>query len=276
MMTDWIVSMFYLAFFGLLTDTVTNFIAGRFRSDRDGLTELAATSPADPNVASLATVMKLSFATLVVGFGMFAVAGCIRLASINFGIVERGNIARLHLSTGDRAEIIRRLRQAKPAAKAFLPDPAERNLLFIDTQERFKSGLVLPDVSERGRHSKARPMKKSGVGSPLVVFQDRVPPFLYYFPAQTEFEERSRLFKRRSYGCTTLLTSLGRVLFPGKIPGHLKEKNVVYVGWVEGAHPDGTRYGEVMHCIAIIPVLNETATLDYAHAVLVKPRAGLL
>jgi hypothetical protein len=147
-------------------------------------------------------------------------------------------------------------------------------LRFADTRKRFGSGALLAPDAKRKSAPRAKQVRAGAVE--LVLFHERLSSFLYFFPAQTEFEMRNRLFKRRPYRWTTFLTAHGTVVFPGKIPRDLADQQVVFVGWIEGIHPNGIRYGEVMQCVAIIPVLSENSSLDYKNAIVAKPREDLL
>jgi hypothetical protein len=107
----------------------------------------------------------------------------------------------------------------------------------------------------------------------LVARYETLPPIVYYFPAGTDFGVRDQIFKARPFDATVMRTARTVTLFPGRVPASVLSRPVVIVGWIEGPHPGGSWLGQVMQCVAIVPVTKE-GMLDYGHAALAPPRSS--
>jgi hypothetical protein len=277
MMTDWIVSLFYLAAFCFSATLITEMILPKLRTNSATSAAQVAESSELQWVLSFERAVWIAFAMILVTFGVFALTGSIKLVVLNFDRTQGAQIAAFRLSDGDKREVIAQLRKRVRTLRAVLPDPQKANLKFAEAKPAdVSSAPAITRQSKPKQGASANPTAERGAGKQLVVFSEALSPFLFYFPVNSEFEVRNRLFKRRRFSCTILRTSRFTVVFPGKIPRSLREHEVVFVGWDEGVHPNGARFGEVMQCVAIIPILNKGLGLDYRHAITVKPRRGIL
>jgi hypothetical protein len=276
LMTDWIFSLFYLAAFYFGATLITNAVLRLLRKGQ-AISQPEAPAPSrEPLVVTFENAMKTGFKGVTVVFAVFVLAGSIRLSALNFSGEQRHEVPLLRLSEGDQREIIAQLRNRIPFLQTSLPDPETPSLKFIKKSEARAASARASNRDKAGHTAGARPVADFSGRTQIAVWSETLSPFLYHFPVGTEFERRDRLFRKRPFDCFILRTSFGWAVFPGKIPRSLRERQVVFVGWIEGEHPNGARFGQVTQCIAIIPVLEGNRGLDYEHAVTVKPRADIL
>lgn len=60
-------------------------------------------------------------------------------------------------------------------------------------------------------------------------------------------------------------------IFPGEVPARVVSRPAILVGWVEGPNPGGSRIGQVMQCVAIVPLTQEGRP-DYRRAAIATPQ----
>lgn len=176
------------------------------------------------------------------------------------------------LNTADKRLLVDRLRQVSPVMREALPDVRTAAIEFVEPQP----GRMEDALKNKGRVAVVKPIPATIEASnrkELVVRYEKLPPIVYYFPAGTDFSARDQIFKTRPFDATVMRTARSVTLFPGRVPQSVLSRPVVIVGWIEGPHPGGSWLGQVMQCIAIVPVTKE-GILDYGHAALVPPRSG--
>ncbi len=245
LMTDWIFSLFYMAAFYfaaiLLTDLVLRLVRQKSpqRQFAPGVAE-----PELSLVVSFERAVRAVVRIALFGSVIFVLAGSIELFIINFGAAKHSTIAPSRLSSADKRQIITELRGRIGRMKAVLPKP-ETKRQFVQAESRRMQ---------------------------IVLSSEWLSPFISYFPAGTHFETRDKLFRKRPFDCSIFPTPLGIVVFPGRIPRSLREHQVVLLGWIEGVHPNGARFGKVIQCIAVIPFFDNKPDLDYEHAAIATPR----
>jgi hypothetical protein len=277
LMTDWIVSLFYLAAFCFSATLITEMILPKLGKDSAVSSTSVAQGSELQSVLSFERTVRIALAAILAAFGVFVLAASIRLVVLNFGERQSSGIAALQLSPDDKREVIAQLRNRVPTLRAVLPDPQRVNLNLVEAKPApASSAPAIASNSKLNQDASANRTAESDTGKHLVIFAERLSPFLFYFPVNSEFEARDRLFKRRQFSCTILRASRFTAIFPGKIPSSLREQEVIFVGWNEGVHAIGGRPGEVMQCVAIIPVLKKGSEPDYEHAITVKPRRNIL
>lgn len=269
LMTDWIFGLFYLAAFyfsaAFLADTILRKLR---RSKREselavrGRSAVAAVSALQDSLRSIFNVTLLLFA-------VFVLAGSVRLLILNFGEGQHAESPRLHLSADDKRRVIAKLRREQVTLQEVLSNPRDVELSFIDRKKMRANAVDITQNVAKGKNPSSAALRTSFFNrTELIVEGETLSPFVYYFPAKTEFELRDRLFKRRSFDCSIFRTSYGMAVFPGKIPRSLWERPVILVGWVAGLHPNGARFGKVFRCVAIIPVLGKNGSIDYRHSLI--------
>jgi len=107
----------------------------------------------------------------------------------------------------------------------------------------------------------------------LVVKYENLSPIVFYLPKGSDFITRDRIFRKRSYDCSIMRTSWSMTVFPDAIPNRLCGSRAVLVGWIDGPHPGGTWLGQVIQCIAIVPVA-KNGKLDFTNAAIATPRSS--
>ena len=272
LMTDWIFSLFYLGAFYFSATLITEALLRVLRKEPAISQPGAAVRPPEQLVLTFERSMRVALKGVTFGLAVFILASSIRLLILNFGGAQRHEVAGLRLTVGDKREIIAQLENRVPALRKILPDPQAANLTFIRREKARATAARATKRGKPGHAATATPVADLSPRMQMVISCEPLSPFVYYFPSGSEFELRGRLFRKRRFNCSVFPTSRGMAIFPGKIPRSLRDHQVVLVGWIEGVHPDNARFGQVMQCIAIIPVLDESSGLDYEHAATVKPR----
>jgi hypothetical protein len=273
LMTDWIFGLLYLAAFYFSATLITGAALRLLRKEPTISQPETAVRPAEQLVVTFENAMRTGFKGVTVVLAVFILAGSIRLLILNFGGAQRPKAPLLRLSEGDQREIIAQLRNRVPTLRTSLPDPETPSLKFIKKNEARAASAAASNRDKPGPTAAPHPVADFSRRTQIAVWCETLSPFLYHFPVGTEFELRDRLFRKRPFDCFILRTSFGWAVFPGKIPQSLRDRQVVFVGWIEGEHPNGARFGRVTQCIAIIPVLEGNRGLDYEHAATALPRA---
>lgn len=279
LMTDWIFSLFYLAVFGfgatLLAEAVLHLL-GKPAVPTEPATDSPATV-AIPLVVTFGRAVKVVCKGAILLLAIFVLAGTVRLLLLNFGGAERHEVRRLRFTESEQREIVAQLRTRFPIVRNALSDPRSAKVKFIEKKKARPASA--PKARKDAKPKSAATPARPGYFTPrtqLMVWSESLSPFLYYFPAKSEFELRDRLFRRRPFDCSIIRSSRGMVVFPGRIPRSFRDCPVVFVGWIEGEHPNGARFGQVAQCIAVIPVLEKSGKLDYENARIVKPRTNCI
>jgi 4-amino-4-deoxy-L-arabinose transferase-like glycosyltransferase len=273
LMTDWIFSLFYLAAFYFSATIITNAALRILRKTPDRRLPEASARIVDPLVCAFEDRSKTIVKGVAIVLVLFVLAGSVRLLAVNFGAITSSRSPSYRLSTSEKREVIERLRDASPAIQQVLPDPKMENVEFIEPPPPLTAPLAAT-----GQDTDITRGPSSAIISQVVVQCEPLSFFVHYFPRGTEFQKRDPLFFKRSFDCSIFQSAQCTVVFPGRIPRSLLGQTVVLVGWIEGIHPGWARprRGEVMQCIALIPVLGNRE-FDYKHAVIVKPRStGIL
>jgi len=266
LMTDWIFTLFYLGAFYFSAILITESVLRLLRKGPAISQPGAAARPPEQLVLSFERAMRMVLTGVTFVLAVFILAGSIRLLILNFSEAQHSEVPGLQLLVDDKREIIAQLRKRVPTLRKILPDPEAANLTFVASAAQATS-------REKSRRTATAPSRADfSRRMEVAIWCEPLSPFVYYFPSGSGFEQRGRLFRERPFNCSVFPTSGGVAIFPGRIPRSLREHRVVLVGWIEGVHPDNARFGQVMQCIAIIPVLDESSGLDYEHAAIVKPR----
>ena len=301
LMSDWIFSLFYFAAFSFGAPLLAKAILRRLDSNPVSAEPPVAPRTDEPLVTEFERWITKGLQGAGLAFALFVLAGSIRLLLLNHG-PRPEKAPPFRLSAVDQKEIVVQLRTRNPIMRKALPDPAKTKIDFSAKDPRPAAPPAVappakpapsptappavppvappaaPPAAAPPATPPATPPAAAPAATPLrprtqiAVWTEPLSPFVYYFPIGSEFELRDRLFRRRRFDCSIVRTSRGMAVFPGKIPEAIRERPVVFVGWVEGEHPNGARFGKVMQCTAIIPVLADNSGLDYEHAVTAKPQ----
>jgi 4-amino-4-deoxy-L-arabinose transferase-like glycosyltransferase len=206
---------------------------------------------------------------------LFLLAGSFRLLAINSGIIARSRPVSCDLSTQDKRDVIERLRAPSLGLRQVFGDPEKANIVFVEPTPPLTAPVSGKEAAE---FATAASPARSARRNQVVIQCEPLSQYIYYFPRGTEFATRDPLFMKRTFDCSIFSSARSTVVFPGRIPRLLQGRTVVLVGWIEGIHPGWARLvrGEVMQCVALIPV-SPNREFDYEHAEIVQPRAtGIL
>jgi 4-amino-4-deoxy-L-arabinose transferase-like glycosyltransferase len=261
LMTDWIFSLFYLAAFyngaAIITRAVLCILGKKTKAWRPS----TPVRTVEPLVLALDHWTGLTLKAAALAFAAFALASSARLLIVNSTNVPRSVPPRL--SNKAQRDVIAHLRNTSAIMHQALPEPEGASLTFVEPAE----SSTAQKNNLPGRTATTSPSRVSRDQGPVVVGSETLSRYVFYFPKDTEFEQRDRLFTKRPFDCSIFRTTQGMAVFPGRIPQWLGGREVVLVGRIDGFHPGGSRLGKIVQCMAIIPILDQQGKLDYRNAV---------
>jgi hypothetical protein len=245
LMTDWIFALFYLAAFYYCAHHVTDILLRYLGQRRLSLPMFFPTPPSSllPFERWIKTGVRIAGIALAFFFG----AGFIRLGLLNFRHQPAIQLPALSQST--RQGFFAHLLEKSPETRQSF-DNVERT-----TSHRTELGNSVPVA----------------LPSPSVSQPQFLSPFIFYFPAGTEFKQRDPIFSKRPIDCSIFYSVQGMTVFPGEIPNSFSTRPVMLVGWFAEAAPEDKRRKQIFYCNAILPLSNSDAQPDYAHALTTFP-----
>jgi 4-amino-4-deoxy-L-arabinose transferase-like glycosyltransferase len=268
LMSDWLFALFYLAAFFFPPRIGARVILRALNQTPAVLLPYERSdSPTKVWISVVEGRIKLALAVAAIILATLIAVSAFRLVIVTFVGGSRARAERFSLSRAEMLETVRELQKISVDLRRAFPDPDA--IRFVPP----------PANLARARQPEAAASNlRSGVKMEIALWVEPLSPFILYFPRGTEFRERDQLFLKRPFDCSIFRSTVGggMVVFPGRIPSSLPQRLVVLAGWIEGVHPGGPRYGTVMQCAAIIPVL-ENRRFDYQHAIIAAPKsAGIL
>ncbi len=269
LMTDWIYSLIYFFTFYVVTEALTGLVLKLRTRPMSSSSVSLATEALEANLHAFERRTRLIWQVTAILFGLFVLAGSVRLGLRNFRPTHQVVPT---LSVTDQKQLINRLRQISPIMRKALPDSRTTAINFVEPEP----GQIEDALKKKGAPAPAEPTPGTvdfSSRNEVVVRYEELLPIIYYFPRGTDFGVRDRIFRERPYDASVLRTARAMTVFPGQIPPSALVKPAVLVGWMEGPHPGGSWLGQVMQCVAIVPV-SKKGQLDYRHAVIAAPRAN--
>ena len=264
LMTDWAYSLIYFFSFYFLAEAASKLVLKLRERPITRVQSSAVVDSREPVVLVFDRRVRTFWKVTAIAFGIFALAGSVHLIVRNFGGHQQ---VPLRLGETDQREVIEQLRQRFPLMRRVLADPAKVPLEFVSARPR-----QIADAAKPGPKTEPRsPVIDFAKRAELAVRYEEVQPIIFYFPRGSAFAQRDKIFRERPYSVSILRTPRALVVFPGVIPRATRPEAAVLVGWVEEAQLSGFWQGQVMQCVALIPVTREGA-LDYSHAVIAAPR----
>ncbi len=273
LMTDWIYTFFYFLAFHVLAERATQLVASappRLLRKEEMPMETAWAQSSFPE---LERRLKRAGQGVLLVCGVFILAGTVKLSWLNFGPTNPAPLPRL--TVADKKQILEHLRRMSPVMRASFPDPAKQPVHFVQA----RPGRIADALKRKASadHAKPTPMPiPFAQRSEVVVSAEQLLPIVYYFPRLTDFGVRDKIFKERPFQASIMRTAHSMTIFPGKVPPFVVGRPGILVGWIEGPHPGGSWIGEVMQCVAIVP-LTKKGKPDYRHALVATPQgSGIL